>query len=374
MSRRSTTLMQVPAVSVGESNLADLPAPSFQRSGGTSRRSSFKPLDRVTGLVVGCAVGDALGMPVEGLDNAQTLRSLRRLGGIRDFLAPQAHVLRSLRRLRPGCWTDDSQLMLSIVRNIVDHEGQVDYEGLADAHVNAFEMFELRGWNPTTKQACRRLAQGTSRIRSGKLGGASNVVAAKIAPIAAATWLQNKPAEQLLLDCEALSLLTHNDPRSIVGAYIIGLLVRDALSGARKWSPSPGRYEELIEEALWAESVLATRVGVTDDPLSRHLTELHDALDSDPAELAELCNGATDYVCDSVSFIVALLCGRGWDFEEGVLAAVNGGGATGTNGAIMGSILGASWGLRKIPRRFSDKVEEAEMLRELGQEFASLYS
>ncbi len=38
---------------------------------------------------------------------------------------------------------------------------------------------------------------------------------------------------------------------------------------------------------------------------------------------------------------------------------------------MVGAILGAAYGARKLPKRFLDKVEEAEMIRDLGAQFAS---
>lgn len=334
-----------------------------------SRRAGFKAPDRLTGLLMGCAIGDALGMPVEGLDNEATLRALRTLGGIRDFLAPQSHVLRPLKRLRAGCWTDETQLNLSISRSII-RCGRIDYDDIARSFVVAFETLELRGWDPTTKQACRRLGQGCDRTRSGKLGGASNAVASRIAPIATWSALCGESREQLLQHCVTVGIMTHFDSRAVVGAYLIGLLIRDALESNRRWEPRVVRYEELIEEARWAEDQVRRKLGTSDEPLSQHLTELSDALDSDPAELAELSHGATHQACHSIPFLVALLCSRGWEFEDGVIAAVNAGGDTDTNAAIVGSILGLTYGARRLPRRFTDKVEEAEMIRELGKSFA----
>jgi ADP-ribosylglycohydrolase len=323
-------------------------------------------------MLMGCAIGDALGMPVEGLDNEQTLRAIHRLGGIRDFLAPQTHVLRSLRRLRPGCWTDDTQLTLAMTRSLIEQQGRLDYDAVARSHVHAFETLELRGWDSTTKQACRRLSQGTDRARSGKLGGSGNGVAVKIAPVAAWSYLQGESRDALLQHCLQVGRMTHNDPRAITGAYLIALLVRDALASNRRWEPPPERYEELVEEAAWAEDQLAQRIGVTDDPMSQHLRELCDALDSDSEELAEFCNGATSYACYSIPYCVALLSGRAWEFEDGIIAAVNGGGDTDTNGAIVGTVLGAAFGYKKLPRRFVDKVEEAELIRHLGEQVAGV--
>lgn len=334
-------------------------------------RSSFRGYDRVSGLLLGSAIGDALGMPVEGLDNRLTLKAIHRLGGVRYFVAPQPHAIRSLRRLRPGCWTDETQLILETTRCIL-RERTIDYDAIAGSMVHAFENFELRGWDTITKQGCRRLAQGTHRLKSGTLGGSGNAIAARIAPIAAWSFLRGENRRQLLEHCFHYGVMTHHDVRAITGAYLIALLIRDALAAPRRWDPAPTRFEELIAEARWAESVLSRRLGPAEEALSQHLEELCDALDSDSTELAELCNGAESYVCDSVSYVVALLCSRAWEFEDGIVAAVNGGGDTDTNTAMVGAVLGAAHGARKLPRAFVERLEEVEIIRELGENLATL--
>ncbi len=350
---------------------ASLEAAPQQVTAAPSRRTAFKPKDRITGMIVGCAVGDALGMPVEGVETRLTLHALNRLGGIRDFLAPQPHVIRTLRRLRPGCWTDDTQLTLAVARAMT-RAGGMSYDAIADAHIEAFETLELRGWDTTTKQACRRLAQGTPRQRSGKLGGSGNGVAMKISPVAAWSFMRKESREQLLNHCVAIGAMTHYDPRAVVGAYLIALQIRDALASPRRWEPAPERYSELIEEAAWAEAQLVQTLGASDDPISQNLREVEDGIGEAPLELAELCNGATSYVCNSVTYVTALLCSAPWEFEDGIIAAVNGGGDTDTNGSMVGAVLGAAYGVRKLPRRFVDKVEESEMIRDLGSRFADM--
>lgn len=334
-------------------------------------RASFRVADRISGLLLGAAIGDALGMPVEGMDNRLTLKAIHRLGGVRHFVAPQPHVLRSLRRLRPGCWTDETQLVLELTRSMCN-EGTLDYDAVAESMVHAFENLELRGWDATTKQGCRRLAQGTHRLRSGKLNANGNAVAARIAPVAAWSFMKRESREELLEHCFHIGVMTHHDVRSITGAYLIALLIRDALASPRRWDPAATRYEELIEEARWAEQVLAQRLGTPEDVLSRHLWELEDALDSDSTELAELCNGATATACDSLAYVISLLCGRSWDFEEGIIAAVNGGGDTDTNTAMIGAVLGAAYGARKLPKSFVDRLEEVEIIKSVATNFSEL--
>jgi ADP-ribosylglycohydrolase len=336
---------------------------------GAKSRGTFNAADRMKGMLLGCAIGDALGMPVESNDNSKTLTAIRRLGGIRDFLAPQHHVYRSLKRLRPGCWTDDTQLTLGIAQSVIRCQA-TDYDDIADAHVNAFENLELRGWGGAPKQSCRRLAQGTSRIRSGKRGGAGNGVAVKISPVAAYSFLVGESREQLLRHCKFTGVMTHLDPRPIVGAYVIARLIQYALSQPRRWEPDAELLDHLIAEAQWAERLLTSSAREGADRVSTYLGALRGNLDTDPHVMAERCNGATSYVCYSVPFVVGLLCAGPWEFEEGVLAAVNAGGDTDSNGAMVGTILGAAFGSRKLPKRFVDKVEEGEMIRDIASRLA----
>ena len=323
--------------------------------------------DRVTGMLMGCAIGDALGMAVEGPDPLQARRALDSLGNIREFLAPQPFAHKSLQRLRPGCWTDETQMLLSLTRSLVAAPA-LTFDLVVAAHVHAFETFEHRGWDVETKQACRRLLQGTAPARSGALGVPGNTAAAKMAPLVAALLRDGTDRAGLLQLALEVTQMTHRDSRAVVGAYLISLLVADAFGCNRRWEPRPERYQQLIDEALWAEAQLEqSGFAPSDDPLSRHLDELSDALDCPSRELAELSGGAGADARQSIPFCVALLCGRAWDFDEGVTAAVMGGGDADTNGAIVGTILGIACGVRKMPRRFVEKIEEAELIRESGQ-------
>jgi poly(ADP-ribose) glycohydrolase ARH3 len=291
------------------------------------------------------------------------------LGGIRDFLAPQQHVYRSLRRLRPGCWTDDTQLSLALAQSIIRCNG-IDYDDIAEAHINAFENLELRGWGAATKQSCRRLAQGTNRRVSGKRGGAGNGVATKIGPIAAYSALAGETRDQLLRHVKTVGVMTHLDPRPITGAYVIARLLQLALAAPRKWEPSPDLLEVMIEEAQWAEAQLTSTAKEGADRISKSLVELRGQITSDAAALAATCHGATSYTCYSVPFVVGLLAAGPWEFEEGVLAAVNAGGDTDSNGSMIGAVLGAAYGARKLPKRYVEKVEEGEMIREVAERLA----
>src|SRR4030042_4230208 len=72
------------------------------------------PRSRFQGSLVGLAIGDAVGLPFEGL-LASTIRE--KLGRAPDFLdAPW-------RMLKAGQWTDDTKMMIYQARSIIESGG-----------------------------------------------------------------------------------------------------------------------------------------------------------------------------------------------------------------------------------------------------------
>lgn len=78
-------------------------------------------LDQFKGVLLGCAVGDALGAPVEGWSGIEI--SMMHGGPLRDFL-PE--------RYGPGAFTDDTQLTLALAKALVVR-GYFDMDEVAHA-------------------------------------------------------------------------------------------------------------------------------------------------------------------------------------------------------------------------------------------------
>ena len=80
-------------------------------------------------------------------------------------------------------------------------------------------------------------------------------------------------------------------------------------------------------------------------------------------------------VLESIPFVFATVSCHLDSFRDGVLAAVNAGGDTDSNAAMVGAILGALHGVSAIPPEWIDDVEEvdeiiiiADQLLELSHE------
>lgn len=75
--------------------------------------------------------------------------------------------------------------------------------------------------------------------------------------------------------------------------------------------------------------------------------------------------------CTLKAMQVTLWCAqRAADFEETLIAIVNAGGDTDTNGAVAGAVLGARFGLDAIMKRWRDRVAMLRADREAVEVWA----
>lgn len=77
------------------------------------------PKDRIEGAMLGYAVGDALGLGTEFMTVAEARR--RYPQGLSDY----SQIIRDAHRSqwRRGDWTNDTEIMMRVTRDIIDHDG-----------------------------------------------------------------------------------------------------------------------------------------------------------------------------------------------------------------------------------------------------------
>jgi ADP-ribosyl-[dinitrogen reductase] hydrolase len=256
---------------------------------------------RLEGCLLGTAVGDALGLPCEGLSPAVVARRFLpldrfRLVGARGFVS------------------DDTEQSALVVQSLCGHDGDDTDNNTDNAIVAAFRR-ALLGWfwrlpfgvGLATIRAALRLTLG---LRRSGVASAGNGAAMRSMVLGAA--ITDGPRRRRL--AEALARVTHTDPRA-VGAAIF---VADVAAGD--------------EHAL-------SRV---DEPNLRAALEKASDLAEGHADLATAVTaiGTSGFVMHSVPF--AWFCLNRWGVSfEAVTQAIQGGGDTDTNAAIVGGWVGA---------------------------------
>lgn len=305
---------------------------------------------RFRGLLVGTAVGDALGLPAEGL-SARRVRKLFKGRWHHRFI------------FRRGMVSDDTEHTLFVAECLLAGPDS------ALAFRRALAR-KLRWWllslpasiGFATLRSIVKLWLGVSPERSG-VYSAGNGPAMRSALIGA--YFADSP-ELLRGYVEASTRLTHTDPRALTGALAIARLAAWIM---RNQGASPLAVDEVF--SLLRESGRADD-GEWTDILSkmRNCYERGDSVEAFAAEM-NLRRGVSGYVYHSVPVAVYSWMRQGHDFKRTLVAVLDCGGDTDTVAAMAGALAGASVGEQGIPRDWIDGVRDwprgIGLLRRLGE-------
>jgi poly(ADP-ribose) glycohydrolase ARH3 len=276
--------------------------------------------DGIAGALLGTFVGDALGMPYEGLPGSEV---------------PARLEMVEARRGR-GTYTDDTEMMIVLAESLLEH-GSVNEDRLARAFLERCDP--SRGYGAGTLEVLASWRQGVpvdeaaQRLFGGE-GSLGNGAAMRIAPIAVV--FADSP-DELRAQAERSARLTHAHPLAVDAAIVQAAAVAAALRG---------------------EDILDSARDTAGHSVMRRQLERAAALvgsDLDPAEVGELLgNSALGHESVPTAIFAAVSQGR---FEQAVSFAVRCGGDTDTLGAMAGALAGALYGRASMPARWLDALE-----------------
>ena len=315
-------------------------APEIDVTGEPERRR-VPPRARILGSLLGLAIGDALGMPVEGWTREKIERTHGWIDGYLPKLRDDGTV-----ELPAGEFTDDTEVALCHVEGLLGSGASVDPEAVGRRLIRLARGESARLLDPTTRAAVAEMEE-TDRFQGGAAlaGPPSGSVTTQVVPVALAQSLGHFNPEMFCREVARAALLTHGNLESLNGAlaiaYAIRLLVTDAVPP-----------EVLIDEvaAFIEEDRVARRLRVA-AALARH----RDDRARDRRNLAEI--GTTCDVAECVPAALYAFVTHADDFAEAVLAGINGGGDTDTIGALVGALAGAHLGASAIPTQWVEGLE-----------------
>lgn len=311
-------------------------------------------LDQLTGVLLGAAVGDALGLPREGLTPD---RAARMYG---------AGPLRHRFLLGRGMLSDDAEHACMTAQALLAAPED-------DARFGRSLAWRLRGWFAAmpaavgwaTLRAIVKLWLGFSPERSGVFSAGNGP--AMRAPVIGAC-LAGAP-ERIGPMVRASTRLTHTDPRAEEGALAIALA---AAHGA-------GRGPDAVDAAALLDEI---RGRVAGEELRRALDLVgeHLARGADAPELARalgLERGVTGYMLHTAP--AALFC---WlrspgDVRRCVEEVILLGGDADSTGAVAGALAGATAGASAIPAAWLSGIwdwpRSMTWMRALGARLAARF-
>lgn len=287
---------------------------------------------KLTGCLLGMAVGDALGLPAEGLSRR---RAARLFGG-----ALRHHLV-----FGHGMISDDTEHAIMIAEALLVGNGSLPRFTTALAwRLRLWLLGVPAGVGKATAQAILKLWAGWPPAHSG-VPSAGNGPAMRAPMLGAA--LAGHPV--LAEFVQASTRMTHTDPRAEQGALLIALAAREGTLHGPVHNPAP---------------VLAMMRQQANDPQLLSALEAiaaHLARQSSLQEFADdlgLPHGVSGFINHTVPVALYAWLRHPTDFRQAVEGVIALGGDTDTTGAITGGLLGAALGETAIPPEWIRGIAE----------------
>lgn len=303
--------------------------------------------DRFRGSLIGLAVGDALGVPLEFMPPG-TFEPVTDMVGGGSF------------NLNPGEWTDDTSTALCLAQSLIEKKefDPVDQlnkylrwyrEGYLSVNKSCFDIGNTTREALTKYQETGEPFSGPSHERS-----AGNGSLMRLAPVPLFYYTNPELAIKLAGDS---SRTTHQHPLAIDACkYTAGLIVgtlngdsKDAIL-SRRYSPIPGYWDENILEPEIDEIACGSYK-------NRNPPEINNS----------------GFVVRSLEAALWAFHNTG-SFKEGCIKAVNLGDDADTVGAIYGQIAGAYYGESGIPKEWIDKLAKFDLISCIADELLKVSS
>jgi ADP-ribosylglycohydrolase len=292
-------------------------------------------LPRVKGSLLGLAICDALGAPVEFCAPG-------------SFAPVTGYTSGGVFGLPAGSWTDDTSLALCLADSLISCNGfdAVDQmkryvrwwrEGYLSINGHCFDI------GNTTRSALSKFEStedpycGPTDVRT-----AGNGSLMRLAPIP--LFYANRPIEAIKYAALS-SRTTHAALESMDACRYYASLIVGAINGVSKEKLLSNRYE--LVPGMWKREPLTPKI---DEIASGSFKKLN------PPEIM-----GSGYVVKSMEAALWAFY-HSSTFKEGALLAVNLGDDADTTGAIYGQLAGAYYGENAIPKEWRTKLVKQDLI------------
>lgn len=324
--------------------------------------------DKVRGMMLGVAIGDALGMPFETM----TREEINQVNVAFPYTRPDGH--RWFDGRNAGTWTDDTQLTLAVAESLIAKKC-IDMDDMAQRHAESLQKEGDLGFDKSTRESIKRILAGVHWSESGEPHGYGNGVAMKVAPVAVyfnANYAKNAYAQDYLDPYEMyskisqLAAMTHRSHLGIESALsqitAVGFCLyfkRDNFSGERflnqiKNTSSMHKDKNILFSLSTANDHTLTNRWIAMQNLP--------GIENIPVENKfKMFGGANSFVYNSLPFSYSMFLENPANIRS-LYNTIYAGGDTDTNGSIVGALLGALNGTNIFPQKLIDSLWQKDRI------------
>lgn len=341
--------------------------------------------DRIRGSLIGGAIGDALGYPVEFCSVREIQARYGTPGTVR--LETAQRWLPEEEQTGKAVFSDDTQMTLFTANGLLNAKKQkVAYKyGIGRAYVEWYltqtgkksgkfrdcwisdipALNKRRAPGNTCMTALDDIYRGKEPFNNSK--GCGGVM--RIAPIPLYAAVDNRmsieEADQLAADTAEI---THQHPLGFIPAALMAhIIYRLALDE----QPTQDTFVSYIEEGLEALDQLFPQHPQEVNQMKKLTGSAIQFAYNEKSDLQNIEFLGEGWVAEE-TLAIALYCAiRYFDnFEQALIASVNHGGDSDSTGAVTGNILGAAIGYTALPQHFKDDLEQVDVILHMA---ADLY-
>ena len=308
-------------------------------------------LAQYEGCLLGLALGDALGAPVEFLQLEQILV---------DYGTEGICGLEPWREFRAGFFTDDTQMSLATARGCIDaylslrhgeswRPTQAVYRRYLGWLRSQDNPYMNRAPGATCLWSLRTGRMGTFKTPLNKRKGCGGVM--RTAP----AGLAFPPGQAFQYGAE-FAAITHGHPSGYLPAGVLADFVARLVEGKSIDSCLDATVRELKKWPKHEETLTLLEKALA---LSAAVETPRDAIE----QLGEGWVGEE-------ALAISVFCAARFpdDWETGVLAAVNHSGDSDSTGCITGAILGVALGVDAMPQSWLEQLESSSGIRALADD------
>lgn len=336
-----------------------------------ARQPSLDREKRILGCLLGGAIGDALGAPIE-FASLNEIRATHGPAGVTGFVAGPGPL---------GSITDDTQMTLFTAEGLIRAANRHRDHDVCDVPLVIWHAYQRwldtqgervpwdpefppgrSGWLVDEPALRHRRAPGTtclSALRSGRIGtmalplnqskGCGGVM--RVAPVG---LVADNPFD---LGCEAAAL-THGHPAGYLAAGVFAAVIAEVAAG----QALPAAIEIALE-------LLQLRAGHQETLAAVRGAQALAANGQTPS--AELVETLGEGWIAEEALGIALYCALvSEDFGQGLLLAVNHGGDSDSTGSLTGNVLGATAGLDGLPAAWLQGLAERWLIEQVATDLA----
>ncbi len=318
-----------------------------------SCRKEVRTMSAIFDGIIGVAIGDALGVPVEFESRAAiAAKPVTTMQGYGTHHQPA------------GTWSDDTSMTLALLDSIIKNEG-INYYDIMDKfsewllygeYTATGEVFDVGN---ATSRAIMNYGRGCEPLQCGGASEYENGNGSLMRILPAAFYIRACPGlsiDERMQLIHNLSSLTHRHPVSLIGCSLYTSIALQLQSGR---APLTEKIQQGTAEAF----AYYEQHNWSDRSSYLRLKDLETF-----KKLPESAIQSSGYIVHTLEAAVWCLIHTD-SYASCVLKAVNLGDDTDTTGAVAGGLAGIYYGVDNIPQEWLSTVAKSTYIKQLCAAF-----